>query len=64
MTEEPKIRFLPIRCPNCNGYGTVTSKRLTCHSCKGKGFVVIDQETGLAVIDEMIDYAVLHQDQQ
>lgn len=41
-----KTKFAPFRCPNCNGWGTVTFKKVTCHACNGKGFVIIDQETG------------------
>jgi DnaJ-class molecular chaperone len=51
MTNDFKPRFLPIKCPNCNGYGTVTYEKIECHSCKGRGIVVIDQETGLIVDD-------------
>lgn len=53
--EEPKLRFTPIRCPNCNGWGTVTNARKTCHSCRGKGFIVIDQDTGLSVTEGLND---------
>jgi len=51
MDDKPKLRFVPTKCPNCNGWGTVTNNRIPCHSCGGRGIVVIDQETGL-VVDE------------
>jgi len=35
---------VPFRCVNCNGYGTVQYGKKICHSCNGKGFIVIDQE--------------------
>jgi DnaJ-class molecular chaperone len=54
------LRFLPFRCPNCNGYGTVTKERVKCHTCNGKGMVVVDQETGKP-IDDSVDNE-LHQD--
>lgn len=34
----------PYRCPVCNGFGTVSYKKLTCHACKGTGYVVISSE--------------------
>jgi len=37
------------RCPVCNGFGTVSNKRIECHGCQGRGFVVIDKTTGLPV---------------
>lgn len=44
---EPQLRFTPIKCPTCGGFGTVSNERRTCHGCKGLGYVVIDQKTGL-----------------
>ena len=41
------LRFTPIKCPTCSGYGTVSNERRICHGCRGRGFVVIDQQTGL-----------------
>jgi DnaJ-class molecular chaperone len=45
-------RFLPFKCPNCNGYGTVSYGKHICKVCDGKGLVVIDQKTGLQVNDD------------
>lgn len=42
-------RFTPIKCPTCNGFGTVSREKKICHGCQGRGFVVIDQQTGLPV---------------
>lgn len=36
-TELPKM--LPVKCPVCNGFGTVSHDKIECHGCKGKGFV-------------------------
>ena len=47
-----KQRFVAQKCPNCNGYTTVTFKRLPCPVCRAKGFLIIDQETGVTVDDE------------
>jgi len=32
------------KCPVCNGWGTVSFKRATCHACRGKGFILIPAE--------------------
>lgn len=48
--EETNIpRFIPAKCPVCNGFGTVKHGQLICGSCNGKGVIVIDQKTGLQV---------------
>lgn len=60
MENTNNIRFTPIKCPICNGFGTVKHGQLICNSCSGKGFVVIDQETGLPVEQKReIDYGRL-----
>ena len=41
-----KVKFTPHRCPNCNGWGTVTYKKIKCHTCNGTGMVIVNQETG------------------
>lgn len=40
------------KCPNCNGYGTVSFGKYICVACKGKGIVVIDNLTGKLVVDD------------
>jgi len=53
MIDDPKKpRYVPFKCPNCNGYGSVSYGKYTCPVCKGKGFLVIDQQTGLPVNDD------------
>ena len=49
---KPKARYVPFKCPNCNGYGTVSYGKYVCKVCKGKGFIIIDQKTGLPVNDD------------
>lgn len=39
---EPKV--IPFRCPVCNGFGTLKHGTIECHACKGKGYVVIENE--------------------
>ena len=31
----------PHKCPVCNGWGTVSFKKILCHACKGRGYIVI-----------------------
>lgn len=37
-------KILPFRCPNCRGFGTLNYGKIKCHSCKGKGILLIKQE--------------------
>ncbi len=32
------------KCPVCNGWGTVSFKKIICHACGGKGYIVIPIE--------------------
>lgn len=47
------IEFTPpfsnLKCVVCNGFGTVTRERVRCHGCHGKGYIIIDNKTGLPV---------------
>ena len=53
IPEEKK--YVPFKCPNCNGYGTVSYGKKRCHACGGLGIVTIDQKTGLIVKNGVID---------
>ena len=44
---EPK--YIPFKCVTCNGYGSISYGKYICKACKGKGIIVINQETGLQV---------------
>lgn len=46
---------IPFKCPSCNGFGTVSRDRTTCHGCGGKGWVVVDQMTD-SMSDKLTDY--------
>ena len=35
---------IPFRCVICNGFGTVSNQRVTCHACNGKGYVLVPTE--------------------
>ena len=37
----PTPKYLAQKCPVCNGFGTVSFKRILCHACGGKGFLEI-----------------------
>lgn len=39
-----KPKVLPFRCPVCRGFGTVNYGKKQCNSCKGKGYILVDQE--------------------
>lgn len=43
VKKDVKPNTLPFKCPNCNGYGTVTKERRPCHSCGGKGVIFVPQ---------------------
>jgi RecJ-like exonuclease len=49
MTDEI---FTVKKCPNCNGYTTVSFGKRVCPVCKGKGVLVIDNMTGKLVVDD------------
>ncbi len=34
-------KFLPVKCPVCNGFGTISFKKNQCHACKGRGFIFV-----------------------
>jgi DnaJ-class molecular chaperone len=41
MTDSEE-RIKVFKCPVCSGFGTVSFKKVKCHACQGKGFVVIN----------------------
>ena len=43
-THKVKPKVLPFRCPNCGGRGTVGYALKKCHSCEGKGYILVEQE--------------------
>ena len=36
-----KPAYLPIKCPVCNGFGTVNWGKATCHACEGRGYILV-----------------------
>lgn len=38
-----KPTIIPFKCPNCQGYGSVQYGKKVCHSCGGKGYILVDQ---------------------
>lgn len=43
--EEATINYVAQKCPVCNGWGTVSFKRIICHACEGKGYLLIPKKT-------------------
>lgn len=39
-----KPKYLPMKCPVCNGFGTVNWGKATCHACQGRGYILVPQE--------------------
>ena len=39
-----KAKYIAQKCPVCNGWGTVSFRRVECHACMGKGFILIPTE--------------------
>ena len=39
--QELKPAYLPVKCPVCNGFGTVNWGAGECHGCKGKGYILV-----------------------
>jgi len=50
QTTTPK--FVAQTCPVCNGFGTLKYGTKICQACKGRGYIVINNETGLPVEEE------------
>lgn len=44
FTTQLKPKYIAQKCPVCNGWGTVSFKRIICHACNGKGFILIPTE--------------------
>lgn len=38
------VKKIPFRCPVCNGFGNLKHGTLVCQGCKGKGYVIVDQD--------------------
>lgn len=49
QTEETVPKFTAQKCPVCNGFGTLKYGAKTCQGCFGKGFITINNKTGLPV---------------
>lgn len=45
--EKIKTRNIWQKCPNCNGYGTVSFGKRTCVSCNGKGVLLLPVESSI-----------------
>jgi len=56
QTEDTK--FSLHQCVVCNGFGTLKYGAKMCQACKGRGYVVINNETGGPVEDGKIDRGI------
>ena len=45
--------YAAIKCPVCNSFGTLQYGKKVCHGCHGKGYIIIDNKTGLPVEKEV-----------
>lgn len=41
ITTQIEPTFIAQKCPVCNGWGTVSYKRIPCHACDGQGFILV-----------------------
>lgn len=41
MTKKVIPKVMPVKCPVCNGYGTLGTEEIECHACKGKGYLLV-----------------------
>ncbi len=41
--------FIAQECPVCNGFGTLAHGTKLCYACNGRGYIVINNKTGLPV---------------
>lgn len=41
LEKDIEPQYTAQKCPVCNGWGTVSFKKKTCHACKGNGYIVI-----------------------
>jgi DnaJ-class molecular chaperone len=42
-------KYTAQKCPVCNSFGTLQYGKVTCHGCRGRGFIIIDNRTGMPV---------------
>ena len=52
---EETPQFEIHKCIVCNGFGTLKFGQITCHACKGKGYITIDKMSGLPVEEKQIN---------
>jgi DnaJ-class molecular chaperone len=55
LEEIDSQKFSVHKCAVCNGFGTLSYGKKVCHGCNGKGYVVINNDTGMPVERETDD---------
>jgi len=43
---EIKPKYVPVKCVVCNGRGKVNWDKNICHACGGKGYILVEVESG------------------
>ena len=41
ITAQTNPSYVAQKCPVCNGWGTVSFKKIECHACLGRGYLLI-----------------------
>ena len=46
---EENSKYSIHKCGVCNGFGTLSYGKIVCHACTGKGYIVINENSGMPV---------------
>ena len=52
---DTQIKNQPQKCPVCNGFGTVSSEKKICHSCQGRGWIVVSEISKSNIEEKLSD---------
>ena len=39
--KKPRPKYIPVKCAVCNGFGTLSYGKKSCHACDGKGYILV-----------------------
>jgi DnaJ-class molecular chaperone len=37
-------KYVPIKCPVCEGWGSFSHGKVPCKSCEGKGYILVEAQ--------------------